>query len=113
MIGPGGYSAVFMAWVALCDRLEVTPINKQPGGYFARQVDEQWWLVLNAMRVPQQIRDESRGGTGGNVEVPPFTLYVSYNGWPAGLLTPFGGILAAGEGANEDSLLAALEAAAR
>lgn len=43
--------------------------------------------------------------------VPPYHCSVSYNGWPAGILGPSSGCIAAGEGANEDTLIAALKAA--
>ena len=34
---------------------------------------------------------------------------VSFNGWPAGIIGPAGGIIAAGDAANEDSFIAAIE----
>jgi hypothetical protein len=37
--------------------------------------------------------------------LPPFSVKVSWNGWPAGIIQPGGGIIAAGEAANEDSLI--------
>jgi len=36
--------------------------------------------------------------------VPPFNCYVEFNGWPAGVFNPFGGIIAAGELANRPRL---------
>ena len=41
--------------------------------------------------------------------LPPFTMRVSYNGWPAGLVDANGGIIAGGKAANEDTFIAALE----
>jgi hypothetical protein len=43
--------------------------------------------------------------------IQPFFCYVEYNEWPAGLFTPYDGAMAAGTAANEDALIAALEAA--
>ena len=38
----------------------------------------------------------------------PFTVYLKYNGWPAGSVSADGGIMAAGAGANEVALIEAL-----
>jgi hypothetical protein len=46
------------------------------------------------------------------MELPAMTCMVTYNGWPAGMLGPFGGIIAAGDAANERSFIDALRAAA-
>jgi hypothetical protein len=46
----------------------------------------------------------------GISELEPGLFAVWYNGWLAGILDPFGhGVMAAGAGANEDTLIAALE----
>lgn len=34
---------------------------------------------------------------------------IKYNGWPAGIIDPRGGVIAAGEAANEDAFIAAIE----
>lgn len=49
--------------------------------------------------------------TSGKTEVPAFHCYVEFNGWPAGLLSPYDGTFAAGEAANEETFIAALEQA--
>lgn len=41
--------------------------------------------------------------------VAPLNALVYFNGWPFGILDPFGGAMGAGEAANEDTLIAALE----
>lgn len=43
------------------------------------------------------------------IEVPPFSVYVQFNGWPAGILDAGGGVLAAGEAANEKNFIDALK----
>ena len=35
---------------------------------------------------------------------------LTFNGWPAGIIDPMGGIIAAGAAANEDTFIAAIEA---
>ena len=42
-------------------------------------------------------------------ELPPYTMRLSYNGWPAGIVNSGGGIIAAGEAANEGTFIEALE----
>lgn len=50
-------------------------------------------------------------GTRETVDhAPPFHLVVLWNGWPAGIVGPGEGIIAAGELANEDTLIEALQA---
>lgn len=68
------------------------------------QIDERWWVAVNGHEVPVEC---SRAGQ----PVPAFSAYVEFNGWPAGVLDPFGGFLAAGHLANEANLTAAIDAA--
>lgn len=42
--------------------------------------------------------------------IPPFTASIEFNGWPAGLVDPAGGVIAAGELANEDTFIEAARA---
>ena len=67
------------------------------------EIDERWWVAVNGH--PEQTKC-SKG-----TEVPPFTAYIEFNGWPAGCIDPGGGCMAAGAIANEDELIAAIEAA--
>lgn len=55
-----------------------------------------WHVVLNPT--------ESQVG-----DTPAFSATVGWNGWPAGVIVPDGGVLAAGALANERTLLAWLE----
>ena len=41
---------------------------------------------------------------------PPFSAYVTFNGFPAGVLTAQEGIIAGGKVANEETFIAALRA---
>ncbi len=43
--------------------------------------------------------------------IDPFTAHVSWNGFPAGVIDPSGGVIAAGELANEEAFRAWLEGA--
>lgn len=83
---------VFAVLAELCRKLEAAPANKHPDCWEV-QIDDTWWVAFNGHDEPR------RCGTGEMVK--PFTCYVTFNGWPAGVFTPFGGVIAAGECANE------------
>lgn len=90
----------FAEIAALAVRLGVIEINKLPGCW-EHQVDERWWIAVNGHNEPVEC---SRG-----LKIDPFDCYIEFNGWPAGSLNPAGGIIAAGEGANEDTFIEALK----
>jgi hypothetical protein len=94
----------FLKIAQLAGALNVRDINKLDGCW-EHQVDERWWIALNGH---SEMRLSSDGG-----EIAPFTAYIKYNGWPAGVIDPRGGVIAAGECANERTFIEALEAAAR
>jgi len=80
----------------LHDALGLPPLNGAIGEYqFA-----EWRVRLNGA-------GEEQDG------IPPFTASIEFNGWPAGLIDPAGGVIAAGELANEDTFIAAARAALR
>jgi hypothetical protein len=54
--------------------------------------DHGWHVALNTTN--QEIDD-----------IPPFTAALHWNGWPAGFIDPRGGMIAAGEAANEGALI--------
>ena len=86
----------------LAGALGVKGINALPGCW-EHAIDGTWWIALNGHAEPTEC---SRGAS-----VPPYEMYVECNGWPAGILSPGDGVIAAGEGANEDTLIAAIDAA--
>lgn len=92
---------VFESIVMLAERLGVEAISTLPGCWEV-QVDERWWFAVNGHREPIAC---SKGPT-----VPPVHVYVEFNGWPAGILSPAGGEFAAGAAANADAFIAALAA---
>jgi hypothetical protein len=77
------------------------PLNKHPACWEYR-IDDKWWLAVNGHRAPMLC-------SHSEIPVDPFTAYVEYNGWPAFLVNPRGGHGADGEGANEDTFIAALQ----
>lgn len=88
--------------IQLGNALGVRDINQLPGCW-EHAVDDQWRIALNG-------HGDERTAFG-RATVPPYHIYVEYNGWPAGLIGPAGGVIAAGDGATEDTFIAAVEAA--
>lgn len=82
---------------------------KDHPGCWERQVDETWFVAFNGHKEPTPTHGGKKS-LGQSVDVLPFSVYVEYNGWPAGILTPSGGEFAAGSGANVDTFVAALAA---
>lgn len=79
--------------------LGAAPLNKH-AGCWEHQIDESWRVAINGHREAHDVE---------GVSLPPFHIYLEYNGWPAGILHPLtGGLMAAGEAANEGTLIAAL-----
>lgn len=94
-------SEAFDVLAELCIALDAAPLTQFPGCW-ELQVDPQLWIAVNGHNETKQSSD------GTNVE--PFHCIVTYNGWPAGIINPFCGILATGECANEDTFIAAMRA---
>lgn len=95
-------AAVFCVIADLAAALGVKSISEREGCW-EHTLDERWWFAINGHNGPTPC---SHG-----VDVPPFHCYVEYNGWPAGMFSPYGGQMAAGSSANEDTLLIALRGA--
>jgi hypothetical protein len=95
-------SLAFARIAELCIALDQAPLPKHPDCWEC-QVDKTWWIAVNG-------HSEQRKTSDG-FDVPPFNAVIKYNGWPAGIMDPYGGCIAAGEGANENTFTAALDAA--
>lgn len=90
-------SEIFILAAELAIKDNVVPIEEM----YERKVDDNWTIVINSSK--------ERKYKGLNI--PPFCMYVEFNGLPAGLLDPWGGVIAAGKAVNEDALIRALKAA--
>lgn len=99
-IPDGQVSEAFVRIAELAAALGVKDINQLPGCWEV-QVDGRWWLAMNGHSHMVKASDDA--------EVPAFSAWVKFNGWPAGMVSPSGGIIAAGRSANEDTLIAALK----
>jgi hypothetical protein len=84
---------------------DAAPLNKHEGCWEFGDPDRGWYVAVNAHEAPVKCY--------AGAEVPPFHAYVMWFGFPAGLITPAEGTIAAGAAANMDTLLAWLEALPR
>jgi hypothetical protein len=87
---------VMLAVVNMAERLGVKSINTLPGCW-EHQIDKHWWIAVNGKRKPQMC---SKG-----VQVPPFSIYIEFNGWPAGICDSHGGVICAGAVGNEKEFI--------
>jgi hypothetical protein len=94
-------SEAFALTAELCLAMNAAPVN-QHSGCWELAVDDHWFLAFNGHNVPVNCSKSAK--------VPPFTIYIEYNGWPAGVVDPVGGTMAAGDCANENAFLDALRA---
>lgn len=69
-------------------------------------VDGHWWFAINPHPHPTRC-------SRGYKMIPAGTIYFQFNGWPAGIVTSAGGLVACGQAANEETLIDALETAIR
>lgn len=75
----------------------------QFAGCWECQIDEHWRVAVNGHQAQRHC-------SFSNVAIDPFHCYIEFNGWPAGLMTPVGGTIAAGSAANEDTFITAIRA---
>ena len=98
---------VFNAFALLAEHDGVAPINALPGCW-ERRVNANWTIAVNGQ--PEARESEPAGCM--KVTLKPYHAAAWWNGWLAGIMTPFDGCIAAHpNGANELSLLAALNSA--
>lgn len=67
------------------------------------QIDEHWWFAINPHGEP--------GACSKSLEVPSYSVYVQYNGFPFGAFNAGGGFVGCGVMANKDALLEAIDRA--
>jgi len=95
-------SEAFSEIANLAMRLGVTNINQREGCWEHR-IDDKWWIAINGH--PEPVRC-SKGA-----EVPAYNAYVEFNGWPVGLINPYGGALVRCTDDAEGDLINALKLA--
>lgn len=96
------FSMVYALTLELATTLGAKNIKELPGCW-EYQIDDAWRVSING---------HGEGRTDSlNHTVPPYCCCFTFNEWPAGIVSPSDGVIAAGSLANEDTLCAALEAA--
>jgi hypothetical protein len=89
----------FFQLAELAFAVGAAPMNQYPGCW-EHDVDENWHVSVNAHK------EEKAGGPDPRIDVPPFHAAIFWRGWFAGLLSPYGGVLAAHpDGANEERFI--------
>jgi hypothetical protein len=78
------------------------PINKCPNCWEC-VIDERWKLACNPHREPKHC-------SFAHIEIPAGHFYAEYNGWPAGLFSPYDGTFSAAGAANPEAFMDAIEA---
>ena len=82
-------------------------IAKEPGRILHRKFEDYrgggntWEIFVNGNSRMVEIK----AAQWGELELPSFHMAIFWNGWLAGMMTFSSGQIAAGEGANEDSLI--------
>ena len=92
-------NVIFDLAAQIADKEGGVPLNKH-NGCWVKKLDEHWTIAINGHGEPKKYN---------NCDIPPYTMYVEFNGFPAGIVDPFGGVMATGELANEDALIAILK----
>ena len=95
-------STTFMAIAEAARVLKAAPIKDK---IWELRLDKHWEFAVNGHATKQKVTL----GSGVQHEVEPYHAYVEFNGWPAGVFSPYGGSFAAGELANEKAFCAALQ----
>jgi hypothetical protein len=73
---------------------------------WVHQFDTHWLIAANGHKEYKIFASQH-----GPINVPPFSVWVEFNGWPAGVFDAHGGTFAAGAAANEQTFSAALRSA--
>jgi hypothetical protein len=96
-------------FIALADKRGAVPLNQHEGCWYVA-LDEHWELAANGHGEKKECGSFKHHKSPQAVS--PFSIYVEFNGWPAGVIDPYGCSIAAGEAANIFTLVEALERAA-
>ncbi|WP_427340957.1 hypothetical protein [Caloranaerobacter sp. DY30410] len=83
----------------LANKLGISPIKDT---IWEHQIDDKWKIVVNGHDTIQNYN---------GLDLEPFHMYIEYNGFPAGIVNPYDGIICAGSEANEDKLIEAIKLA--
>jgi len=87
----------------LADAHDAAPLNKHAGVWQCR-LDARWTITANGHDTPQEY--DALGGF--HHQIPPLTVFVEFDDWPAGIIDARGAEIAAGQLANASTLRRAI-----
>lgn len=99
-----GVSEAFLAMAQMLTRRGRAPVKDK----VVTEKVGRWTVVMNGKLERVSVEPE---GTLGCDNIPACHAAIFYNGWLAGLLSPAGGWIAAGEAADESTFIEAMSSA--
>lgn len=97
------------AYIRACEFIRLNAgksLIELPGKKWVGDVDGNWAIAIHANE-GEEVEFKPEGTMGGKAKFG--ILLVWFNGWLAGMLDPYGGVIAAGDLANEDTFIEAIE----
>ena len=97
------------AYIKACEIIALVAVKsliKLPVKKWVGSINEHWVIAIHANK-GKEIEFEPKGAMGGKAEFG--IMLVWFNGWLAGMIDPYGGVIAAGELANEDTFIEAID----
>ncbi len=95
----------FLKITELALALGVEKINELPHLWF-HEIDDHWSIAVNGHDADRHFVGDP---TMMSIDVPRFSAAIWWNGWLAGIVDPYAGVIADGAEANEDTFVAALD----
>ena len=93
-MNPDQLTTAFYMVARLADKLGEAPIKDK---VWTHKVDDHWFVKINGCPEKKE-------------SIPPYHMLVEFNGFPAGCVSPWEGVFAAGTEANEDLFIDAVMA---
>ncbi len=91
-MNPDQLTTAFYMVARLADKLGQAPIKDK---VWKHKVDDHWSVKINGFPKEKE-------------SIPPYHMMVEFNGFPAGCVSPWEGVFAAGSAANEDVFIDAV-----
>ena len=104
---------VFEKMMDLHTALTLPSVNMMPGHVWMHQVDTHWFVAMNGNCESVTLGPDDGSAYPMLCPVHPFCCGVWFNGFYAGEFDYHGGVLVSGSVANEEALIAAIEAATK
>lgn len=101
-------SEAFVKVVDLCLALGYENIAARPDALVLK-IDDNWTIAMHGHKEPMDVPEGK--GCMGIKGLPGCAVAIWWNGWIAGMVNAGDGAIAFGEMANEDTFIAAVEAA--